>query len=167
MTLNGKAPKTLGEKVSTWAKAIGVIGATLVAVYGVIKSDNAEQGVDKSYETLAEQVNKQNKVINAQSEKLEKLTRRMVFFQAHQAGFSAGKLHESNEVLQKQLDELRAKKIPKSVSREQLIEILRGVPKPTKAKKPPALPAPPSREQMQKLHPLPKKPAWGKWKEKS
>lgn len=165
---NGKQPKTPGERAWWWTKSIVALTTAGLAIYAARTGSNAEEGVDKSYETLAEQVNKQNKVINAQSEKLEKLTRRMVFFQAHQAGYSAGKLYERNEMLQKQLDELRAKKLPRSVSRDQIVEILRGSRvedrklKPPKATKPPALPAPPSREQMQKLHPLPKKPAWGK-----
>lgn len=158
---NGKLSKTPGERFLSWAKGLSVIVAACLAIYAAFAGNKAQDGVDKNYDTLAEQVNKQNKVINAQSEKLERLTRRMMFFQGHQAGFSAGQLYEQKVTLEKQLDELRAKKIPPSVSREQIVEILRGArPKPSKASKQPATSG--DTQQIQKLAPMPLKPAWGK-----
>lgn len=147
---NDKTPQTPGERFLSWAKGLSVVVATCIAVYAAVKGNQANEGVDDNYKTLAEQVNKQNKVINSQSEKIEKLTRRIVFFQGHQAGLAAGKLYEQNELLTKQLDELKAKKIPRSVSRKAIVEILRSArTTPRKHTKPPK-----SGDAIQKLSPM-------------
>jgi hypothetical protein len=113
MDKKDKKELTLGEKALNWAKAIGIIlplvGAGVVSVLGWFKSDAAETGVDSLVLQLSERVAKQEKVINAQSEKLEKMARRMIFFQGHQAGFSAGKLYVKVEETEKQLAQCVAK----------------------------------------------------------
>lgn len=119
MTDREKRELTLGERAVNWAKVLGIllplIGAATVSVLGWFKSDNAQSGVDSLVLQLSDRVAKQEKVINAQSEKLEKMVRRMVFFQGHQAGVEAGKLYERNQQLEKQLSELTTPKRKKRV----------------------------------------------------
>jgi hypothetical protein len=148
-----------------WATACGIllplIGTAIVSILGWLKSDNAETGVDSLLLQLDKRVARQEKVINVQSEKLETMYRRLVFFQAHQEGFTAGKLYEKNEQLEKQLTELRAKRLSRPERTRRLIEILRGASQaPTSTK--PAPPAPPPAnavQQIPRLHPKPFKRA--------
>jgi hypothetical protein len=144
--MEGESPKevTLGEKALNWAKVLGillpVLGAALVSVLGYFKSDDAQGGVDDLVKQLDKRVAKQEKVINAQSEQLEKMARRLIFFQAHQEGVSAGKLYAKNEQLEKLLVELKAKKIARSARAEKIIEILRGARVGTRKLRPPPKP---------------------------
>jgi hypothetical protein len=127
MTLDEpKRPRTLGEKVSTWAKAIAVLAASGIAVYGAMQGTEAKDDADDNLVQLSEQVTKQNNVINKQSAKLEKLKHQMAFYEGHQAGFSAGKLYEQKEDLSKRLDKCFSRRIPRSVTAEKLVEILRS-----------------------------------------
>jgi len=96
-----KKAKTLGEKMYTWAKVVGVliplVGVSYAGISGWFKGDDAQQNIDHLIQQLGERVAKQERVINTQSEKLEKMARRMIFFQGHQAGVSAGKLFIKQE----------------------------------------------------------------------
>jgi hypothetical protein len=135
-----------------------ILGTAIVSILGWLKSDNAETGVDSLLLQLDKRVAKQEKVINVQSEKLEVMYRRLVFFQAHQEGFTAGKLYEKNEQLEKSLAELKARKLSRPERTRRLIEILRGASKsPVSATRPPPAPAPPPRDvqQIPRLHPKP------------
>jgi len=154
MTEEKKDPKvlTISEKAVNWAKALGIIlpliGTGVVSTWGLIKSDSAENGLDNLIQQLNERVAKHEKVINAQSDRLEKMAKRLIFFQAHQAGFNSGKLYSELEQTRKELADLRAKKITKSVGQKKLAKILRKkmVPSPTipvkRADPPPPTPKP-------------------------
>jgi polyhydroxyalkanoate synthesis regulator phasin len=148
-----KRELTMGEKAVNWAKALGIIlpmiGAGVVSTLGYFKSDSAEVGVDSLVKQLDKRVAKQEKVINAQSEQLEKMMRRLIFFQAHQEGVSAGKLSAKVEDLEKRLAELKAKKIPHSVRTERIVEILRGSKVGTRKLSPP--PAKPKPDKVQSI----------------
>lgn len=130
MTEQTKPKLTLSEKAVNWAKVLGIvlplIGAGVVSVLGWYKSDDAQGDVTSLVKQLDKRVAKQESVINAQSEKLEKMLRRMIFFQAQQEGFRAGQLHAQNEQLEKQLAEWKAKKIPKTAATERIVEILKS-----------------------------------------
>ncbi|KPK67242.1 hypothetical protein AMJ82_11015 [candidate division TA06 bacterium SM23_40] len=126
--------------------------AAIAAAMGYSKGDSAEGAVDRMLEQLSERVAKQEAVINAQSEKLEKLARRMIFFQGHQAGISAGALQAKAEQLERQLAETRARR-----PRPKVLNTLRGEKRPAKpAKRPPPEPAPPPPEQQKipRLEPM-------------
>ncbi|MHC4507745.1 MAG: hypothetical protein ACYTAO_02160 [Planctomycetota bacterium] len=139
-----KRDLTLGEKAVNWAKALGIIlpliGAGLVSTLGYFKSDSAEVGVDSLVKQLDKRVAKQEKVINAQSEQLERMMRRLIFFQAHQEGVSAGKLAAKVETLEQKLTELKAKRGSRSERFKKLVEILKGTKK--RAPRPKAPPKP-------------------------
>lgn len=155
MTLNDKQPKTPGERFLWWAKGVSALALASIAVYAALTGNEAKDNVDSTWDALQAKVDKQSVVINKQSETVEKLTRRMVFFQGWQAGFSSGKLYEQNETLQKQLEELKAKKIPRSADRKLIVEILRG--KRVESRKPKAQPKATSKP-FQKIDPLPDRP---------
>lgn len=148
MTSKERRDLTLGERLVNWAKALGIIlpllGTGIVSLLGYIKSDNTQGGLDSLIQQLNDRVAKQERVINAQSEKLEKMARRMVFFQAHQDGLNAGRLYEKSEQLQKALAEIKAKKITKVVGQRKLEKILRSRPDPKEpVEKPLPDPSPP------------------------
>lgn len=156
MVLDDKPPKTPGEWFLSWAKAVSIIVATCIAIYAALKGNEAKDDVDSTWVALKEKVDRQSEVINKQSETIEKLTRRMVFFQGWQSGQSAGKLYEQKASLEKQLDELRAKKLPRSVTKEALVDILRGSHSGSKPKA--ASKALGDAQQFQKITPLPFRP---------
>lgn len=139
MTEETKRELTPSEKAVNWAKACGIIlplvGAATVSVLGWFKSNDAQGDVSALVLQLDKRVAKQESVINAQSEKLEKMLRRMIFFQAQQEGFRVGQLHEKNAQLEKQLAEWKAKKIPAKVTTERIVEILKGSVQPAPAPK--------------------------------
>lgn len=143
MPLNNNKSKTPGERFLSWAKGISIIVATCIAVYAALKGNEAQNNVDSTWETLRDQVNKQNEVINSQGEAIEKLTRRMIFFQGHQEGVSAGRLFELNSQLEKQIDRLKRKLVKGDKS-----DIPKPA-KPTRNKKPPQVQKP-----FHKLKPL-------------
>jgi len=128
-----KKELTLGERAVNWAKAMGIIlpliGTATVSVWGLIKSDSAETGVDSLVKQLNERVIKHEKVINTQSEQLEKMMRRLIFFQAHQEGRTAGKMQAKIDKLEDDLAALKAKKITRTVASKQLQQLLKKAPK--------------------------------------
>jgi hypothetical protein len=155
MSDDEKKDLTFGERAVNWTKSLGALAVVVGMVLGYLKSDDAQGDVASLISQLDERVAKQEKVINIQSEKLEKLLRTSISLQSHQAGFSAGKLYEQNELLAKRLDRCFAKRIPRSVTAEKLAEILRGkrskerkIKKPTSTKMQqiPRLPSPPFRK---------------------
>jgi hypothetical protein len=136
------------ERFLNWAKALGVIlpiiGAAIISVLGWFKGNDAQGDVDSLILQLDKRVAKQEQVINAQSEKLEKMARRMIFFQAHQTGFSAGSLYEKNQQLEKTVAELRAKKVVRVVTKERVRKVPSKLEKddPIMQQQIPRLPAP-------------------------
>lgn len=106
--MTDKKMLTLGERAANWAKALGIIlpvmAAGVVGTIGFFKGDDAQQNIDSLIQQLGERVAKQERVINVQSEKLEKMARRMIFFQGHQAGVSAGKLFTKQEQTEQALN---------------------------------------------------------------
>jgi hypothetical protein len=123
-----KKDLTFGERLVNWAKAFAIIipliGATAASVLGYFKSDDAQKDVDDQWKKLEERVLKHESVINKQSSAIEKLTRRIIYFQGHQEGVRSGKLYEQNVSLQRQLDELKARKVPKSVKVSEIKKLL-------------------------------------------
>lgn len=141
------------ERAVNWAKAcaliLPVLGTAVVSVLGWFKSDSAESGVDSLLLQLDKRVAKQERVINTQSEKLETMYRRLVFFQAHQEGFTAGQLYAKNEQLERELTELKAKRLSRSERAKRFLEILREA---QKSKAPVrAAPAPPPAAAVQQI----------------
>lgn len=106
--MSEKKVLTLGERAANWAKVIAIIvstvGAAVVGSVGFFKGDDAQKNIDSLIQQLGLRVAKQERVINLQSEKLEKMARRMIFFQGHQAGVSAGKLYLKVEQTEKALN---------------------------------------------------------------
>lgn len=154
MALSSKTSKTPGERFLSWAKGLSVIVATCIAIYAAFKGNEAKDNVDSTWEALKAKVDKQSDVINEQSKTIEKLVRRMVFFQGHQAGFSAGQLYEQKASLEKQLDDLRDKKLPKTVASE--IVIVSPKEKPVTKSSDDPLKSSPTFQRMQDLPRFPK-----------
>jgi hypothetical protein len=148
--------------VAQQAKKAGMIAAVVAGAVagslGYFKGDDAQVDVASILEQLNVRVAKQEAVINAQSEKLEKLSRRMVFFQAHQAGFRAGALYEQTQELEERIKTLRAEKrrpAPK------VLNTLRGDKRPAKVEPPRPAPAPkpaPAQQEQQAIPRLFPKP---------
>ncbi len=117
---------TLGERAANWAKVLAVIatvaGAAVTGGLAWLKGDDAQQNIDHLIQQLGKRVAKQERVINTQSEKLEKMARRMIFFQGHQAGVSAGKLSFKLASAEKKLDQCMSK--PGKIKKSELMEIL-------------------------------------------
>ena len=101
---------TLGERAVNWTKSIGALVLAVGMIAGYLKSDDAQGNVDVLIKQLDVRVAKQEKIINAQSEKLEKMARRIIFFQGHHAGMTAGKLYAKAEKLEQDLEKLRSRK---------------------------------------------------------
>jgi hypothetical protein len=99
---------TLGERAANWAKALALIipvmGASIAGAVGFLKGDDAQKNIDSLIDQLSSRVAKQERAINAQSEAVEKMARRMIFFQGHQAGVSAGKLFFKLEATEQSLN---------------------------------------------------------------
>lgn len=150
---------TLGERAVNWAKAVGIIlplvGTAVVSTLGYFKSDSAETGVDSLVKQLDKRVAKQEKVINVQSEQLEKMARRMIFFQAHQEGRTSGKMQAKIDQLEDDLAALKAKKITRTVASKQLQQLLRKAPR---ASKPEPAPPPVKADQVQSIPRLKPRP---------
>jgi len=161
---NGK-PRGLApsERAVNWAKACGILlpilVAAVVSVLGWFKSDDAQGDVSSLIKQLDTRVARQEKVINVQSAKLETMYRRLVFFQAHQEGFTAGKLYAKNEQLEKTLTGLKAKRLSRAERRQRLVDLIRKAQKaPASATRPMPAPAPPPADAVQqipRLHPKP------------
>lgn len=151
---NGK--KTPGERALAWAKSVGALAVALGVVLGWFKSDDAQSGVDNLVQQLSERVAKQEKVINTQSEKLEKMARRMIFFQGHQSGVSAGRLSLRVEELEEDLSGCIAKSVKRAKVNKTDIEDLIGSAFSRRGKRSPA-PKPQDTEQ-QKIPRLYSKP---------
>ena len=145
---------TLGERAANWAKAmaliIPVLGASIVGAAGWLKGDDAQGDVASLVKQLNDRVGKQEKVINTQSEKLEKMARRMIFFQGHQAGFSSGQLFVKLENTEKQLDQCVSKRT--KIGKDELMDLLgqarAGRPQPKAA-------APPVQKKIPRLYSKP------------
>lgn len=146
---------TLGERAVNWAKAMGIIlplvGTAVVSTLGWFKSDSAETGVDSLVKQLDKRVAKQEKVINTQSEQLEKMMRRLIFFQAHQEGRTAGKMQAKIDQLEHELAALQAKKISRTVASKKLEKIIKSVQKKEDDRPPPAPAPPPQADQVQSI----------------
>ena len=121
-----KKELTLGERVFNWAKALGIIlplvGAGTVSVLGWFKSDDAQGDVTSLVTQLNDRVGKQEKIINSQSEKLEKMYRRIIFFQSHQAGFNSGKIFSKLEATEQRLDRCVSRRT--KIKKDELMELL-------------------------------------------
>jgi hypothetical protein len=142
---------SVAERFATWAKGLSVVVATCIAIYAALAGNQAKNDVDSTWVALKEKVDNQSKVINKQSDTIEKLTRRMIFFQAHQAGMSAGKLYEQNKRLQKELEDLRKKRRQSGAKAVKFTE-----PKKPASARPQPPPSPKST--FQQIQPLPHKP---------
>jgi len=126
--MSEKKMLTLGERAANWAKALGIIlpvmGAGIVGTIGFFKGDDAQQNIDHLIQQLGERVAKQERIINTQSEKLEKMARRMIFFQGHQAGVSAGKLYSKVEQTEQALHQCLAGKAKTAKMQKDELEAL-------------------------------------------
>ncbi len=122
---------TLGERAANWAKAMAlilpVLGAAVVGSLGYFKGDDAQQNVDGLIDQLGKRVAKQERVINTQSEKLETMARRMIFFQGHQSGVSAGKLYTKVEQTTLALSKCIASQAKRGrVKKDELEDLING-----------------------------------------
>ncbi len=103
---------TLSEKVSNYSKAIGLLVAAGIAVYGAFikgepQAQQAQEDVNQAWKKLQQKVKEQASIINKQSDLVERLDRRVVHIQGLQEGYNAGKLFEKLEQLQKENENLR------------------------------------------------------------
>lgn len=103
------------EKVRNYCIGLGALSALILGLVANFKGEpvaqKATEDIDKTWRKLRFQVNKQSDAIN-------KLHLRMVHFQGTQEGFTAGKLQEKLELIQKKYDELAGSQ-PKKVAKLQ------------------------------------------------
>jgi ABC-type phosphate transport system auxiliary subunit len=112
-----KEPRVLAlsERAVNWAKALSIIlplvGAAFMSTLGYFKSNSADEGVDRLVVQLDKKVKKQAGIINKQSDKLEMMARRLIFFQAHQEGRTSGRMQAKIDRLERELDAVKVKKV--------------------------------------------------------
>lgn len=107
--INHNKKLTLGERLVNWGKALSLFGAAAVACYGAFfkgepQAAKANWKADQTWRTVRRQVNKQSEVIN-------KMHMRMVYFQAKEETWNAAKIQAKLDTLQRQYDALNASKV--------------------------------------------------------
>lgn len=93
-----REPMTLAEKVKNILIGLGAVSGLIL---GLVSNCRGEPVADKTWTTLRTQVNDISGVVN-------KLTRRVVFLQAHEAGRTAAEVQLRLEALQKEAATFRA-----------------------------------------------------------
>jgi len=93
-----KGPLTFSEKFKNVCLGIAALSALILGTFNMFKG---EPVAEKTWTTLRTQVNDISGVVN-------KLTRRVVFLQAHESGRMAAEVQLRLEALQKENDALRA-----------------------------------------------------------
>jgi hypothetical protein len=112
---NGKTrkPLTFTEKVKNVCLGLGAMTGLILGVVANVKGEpEAQEAKDKGdeiWKTLKGKVDKQSKALNSQSEAIEKLSRRVIFLQAHEAGFNAGKMYAELQAANSEIAKLRNK----------------------------------------------------------
>jgi hypothetical protein len=106
-----------------WAAVISILGATGLAFYGAaLKKDpvavQARSEVEETWKvaqaqlnTLAKEVNRLARANRGLKQTVQKLSLRVVFLQAHEAGFNQGSLHEQIAQLQEENARLRTRAV--------------------------------------------------------
>ena len=108
--------KKADGKSMTLAKVLGAVATVLTAATGVVvavwepTASQAKEDVSKSYEETAKAVNKLKEAVKQIGTTQDKLTKRIIFFQAWQEGSNAGKLQAEVDRLQSENTDLRGKK---------------------------------------------------------
>jgi predicted transcriptional regulator len=111
------------EKFLNYAKGLAVVLPVVGALaLGVINMFKGEPVAEKTWETVRDKLNEQSKVI-------DKLTKRVLYWQGHEAGRSAGAIYEKLQQAEKQNESLMAQIATKKVKKAktpQEVKILIG-----------------------------------------
>lgn len=111
------------EKFVNYMKGLALILPILGALaIGIINLVRGEPVAEKTWETVRDKLNEQSKVI-------DKLTKRVMYWQGHESGRSAGALYEKLQQSEKKVDDLMAKLATKKVQKVKTkpeVEVLVG-----------------------------------------
>jgi hypothetical protein len=104
---------TKSERFVNYAKGcaliLPILGALSMGVFNLFKGEPVAQ---KTWETVRDKLNEQSVVI-------DKLTKKVLYWQGHEAGRSAGAIYEKLQLAEKKNDELMAQITSKKLSRSE------------------------------------------------